>query len=68
MSDGRVLVLDAYIGGTVYFQEFADQDDADPVKNRVAKDMAFDGIERLFKLLANGDLAAVNQVGWKDAV
>jgi hypothetical protein len=68
LADGRVLVLDAYTSGTVYFREYADQDDADPVKSRAARGVEFDGIEKLFKLLAEGDLVAVNTVGWKDAV
>lgn len=68
LSDGRVLVLDAYTSGTVYFKQFADQDDADPVTNRMAKAVEMDGLEKLFKLLAEGDVAGINEALWDNAV
>jgi len=68
LSDGRVLMLDAYTSGTVYFQMFADPDDADPVTNRMARALAMDGIEKLFKMLAEGDVAGLNEALWENAV
>jgi hypothetical protein len=64
LSDGRVFVLEAYTSGTVYLQEFKDQDDSDPTESHEQNGVAPEDMLRHFQLLASGDLDGLKKERW----